>query len=189
MIDGTGKFLIPGLWDMAVHVLWEPAIDTLLPLMIANGVTGAPQTCTRTCRGAGEKWTASRIRSPNWPALRIRRPDRGRPAPDLAGLDPRKGRRAGPAGRAQPEGEGRMFIKVYERLPREAYFAIADEAKRQGIHFAGHVPEAVTPAEASEAGQASIEHLSHFLEHCRSMTGRSSPPFTTRPRGRPSLKP
>src|SRR5436853_7529863 len=41
VIDGRGKFLIPGLWDMHVHVLWEPAVDTLLPLMIANGVTGA----------------------------------------------------------------------------------------------------------------------------------------------------
>jgi predicted amidohydrolase len=40
VIDGKGKFLIPGLWDMHVHLLWEPAIDTLLSLCIANGVTG-----------------------------------------------------------------------------------------------------------------------------------------------------
>jgi acetyl esterase/lipase len=40
VIDGKGKFLIPGLWDMHVHLLWEPAIDTLFPLCIANGVTG-----------------------------------------------------------------------------------------------------------------------------------------------------
>src|SRR5438093_11422199 len=36
VIDGRGKFLIPGLWDMHVHLLWEPAIDTLFPLCVAN---------------------------------------------------------------------------------------------------------------------------------------------------------
>src|SRR5438309_1076194 len=64
--------------------------------------------------------------------------------------------------------KGAQFIKVYERVPREAYFAIADEAGKLGIPFAGHVPEAITAAEASDAGQRSIEHLSHLLEHCRS---------------------
>src|SRR5438270_7155487 len=40
VVNSAGKFLIPGLWDMHVHLLWEPAIDTCLPLCIANGVTG-----------------------------------------------------------------------------------------------------------------------------------------------------
>src|SRR5262245_16763353 len=39
-IDGTGKFLIPGLWDMHVHAAW-PGLDALFaPLFVANGVTG-----------------------------------------------------------------------------------------------------------------------------------------------------
>ena len=58
------------------------------------------------------------------------------------------------------------FIKVYGRLSRESYFALADEAKRIGIPFAGHVPYSVTPAEASDAGQKSIEHLWLVLESC-----------------------
>ncbi|MGH9875311.1 MAG: amidohydrolase family protein, partial [Pyrinomonadaceae bacterium] len=62
--------------------------------------------------------------------------------------------------------EGADFIKVYSLLPREAYFAIADEAKKQGIPFAGHVPEAVKAAEASDAGQKSIEHLTGVLLAC-----------------------
>jgi imidazolonepropionase-like amidohydrolase len=44
-------------------------------------------------------------------------------------------------------------------LSRDAYFAIADEANKIGIPFEGHVPESVTAAEASGAGQKSIEHL------------------------------
>jgi hypothetical protein len=39
------------------------------------------------------------------------------------------------------------------------YFAIADEANKQGIPFAGHIPEGVTAKEASNAGQKSVEHL------------------------------
>ena len=61
---------------------------------------------------------------------------------------------------------GADFLKVYNSLPREAYFAIAQESKRLGIPFAGHVPEAVSPAEASEAGQRSQEHLINILLAC-----------------------
>jgi imidazolonepropionase-like amidohydrolase len=55
--------------------------------------------------------------------------------------------------------QGAGFIKVYSRIPREAYFAIADECKKQQIPFAGHVTIFVSLAEAADAGQKSIEHL------------------------------
>src|SRR5262249_44694326 len=58
---------------------------------------------------------------------------------------------------------GADFVKVYTYLPRDAYFAIAEEAKRQRIPFAGHVPWSVSAAEASDAGQRSIEHLTGVL--------------------------
>jgi imidazolonepropionase-like amidohydrolase len=63
--------------------------------------------------------------------------------------------------------QGADFIKVLSPA-REAYFALADEAKKQNIAFAGHVPETVTAAEASNAGQKSIEHLSNILIACSS---------------------
>ena len=50
------------------------------------------------------------------------------------------------------------FIKVYGSLPRQAYFAVAAEAKRAGLRFAGHVPTSIGATEASNAGQASFEH-------------------------------
>jgi imidazolonepropionase-like amidohydrolase len=56
------------------------------------------------------------------------------------------------------------FIKVYHFLSRDSYFAIADEAKKQGIAFAGHIPNGVAPREASEAGQRSLEHTSVLLQ-------------------------
>src|SRR5499427_6487714 len=61
---------------------------------------------------------------------------------------------------------GADFVKVYSMLPRDAFFAIADEAKRQHMVFAGHVPEFVSAAEASDAGQKSIEQLMGVLVAC-----------------------
>src|SRR4029453_6065442 len=43
VVEATGKFLIPGLWDMHIHTVYDKADDTesaLLPLFIANGITG-----------------------------------------------------------------------------------------------------------------------------------------------------
>ncbi|MGH9765246.1 MAG: amidohydrolase family protein, partial [Blastocatellia bacterium] len=57
---------------------------------------------------------------------------------------------------------------VYSLLPRDGYFAIADEAKKEGIPFAGHTPILVSAAEASNAGQRSIEHLTEILMACSS---------------------
>src|SRR5262249_24099348 len=61
---------------------------------------------------------------------------------------------------------GNDFIKVYSFLSRDAYFAIADEAKEQGLVFAGHVPDSVNAGEASDAGQKSIEHLTGIELAC-----------------------
>lgn len=58
------------------------------------------------------------------------------------------------------------FIKVYHYIPRDVYFAIADEAKKQGIPFVGHVPFSISTAESSDAGQLSIEHCSFVSLGC-----------------------
>ena len=62
--------------------------------------------------------------------------------------------------------KGADFIKVYSLIPRQAYFALAGEAKKRGIPFAGHVPISVSAAEASDAGQKSIEHMEGVLLDC-----------------------
>jgi hypothetical protein len=51
------------------------------------------------------------------------------------------------------------FIKVGDTLTRDAYLAVASEAKRLALPFAGHLPVSVTALEATEAGQRSIEHF------------------------------
>jgi hypothetical protein len=62
--------------------------------------------------------------------------------------------------------QGADCIKVYSLLPRAAFFAITDEAKQQGLSFAGHVPLSVSAGAASDAGQKSIEHLTGVLDAC-----------------------
>ena len=163
IIDGHGKFLIPGLCDMHVHLAgvtadpkWSKA--TLLPLLIANGVTtvrdmGGDLAALQSWRkeiNAG-KLIGPRIYCPgpmldggksDPPALLgISSPDEGRVA--VRGL----------------KSKGADFIKVLSRLDRESYFAIADEAKKQRITFVGHVPNSIRAVEASQIGQKSIEHI------------------------------
>jgi imidazolonepropionase-like amidohydrolase len=59
---------------------------------------------------------------------------------------------------------GADFIKLQSLIPREAVFAIADEAKKQEIPFEGHVPDSVRASEMSEAGMKSFEHLIGIFE-------------------------
>jgi len=162
VMDGTGKFLIPGLSDMHVH--WYD--KDYLPLFIANGVTsirmmwGLPlhhewrQEIEQGSLIGPRLLIASAIvdgPKPIWPG-------------SITAANAAEGREAV----SQAKAAGADFVKVYSLLPREAYFAIADEAKKQGIPFAGHVPVSVTAEEASAAGQMTIEHLTGVLQACSS---------------------
>ncbi len=79
---------------------------------------------------------------------------------------------------------GADCVKVYDRLPRDAYFAIIEEAQKQRLPVVGHVPLSITSVEASDAGQRSIEHLGNILESTSAIENElrrlesSSPPVT-----------
>ena len=169
LVDGRGKFLIPGLWDMHTHIAGisaDPAWakNTLIPLLVANGITGI-----RDMGGdldALESWrreiengtlTGPRVIAAGPMLLPARRPG-APPAPaDPAVLrvgTPEESRLA--VDNLQKRGAD--FIKIIE-LSREDYFAVAQESKKDGIPFVGHIPSGVTAAEASNAGQKSVEHI------------------------------
>lgn len=164
VIDGRGKFLIPGLWDMHIH-LGPP--DIFFPLLVANGITGVREMFTGIPLEVIRQWRAHsdvpRIVAPGFidgpPMLWS-----GAPLPPgaFAVSTPEQARLAVDA----IARSGADFVKVYSSVPREAYFALADEARRIGIPFAGHVPEAVSSLEAALAGQRSQEHLLQILEGC-----------------------
>jgi len=160
VIDVTGKFLIPGLWDMHVHLDLQ---GNALRALVANGVTGIREMYSGIPIATLAAWRAR----PENPRIVVP----GFLDGPLAVQSRVDGFlvETGPQARLAVTllaARGADFLKVYNSLPREAYFAIAEESKRLGIPFAGHVPEAVSPAEASEAGQRSQEHLINILLAC-----------------------
>lgn len=179
-IDATGKFLIPGLWDMHIHIddaefyagnaryATYPSQhdkEAVFPLLIANGVTGVrdmsggleqiQQWRTRIALGdeLGPRiFTPGPMvdgKFPSWPGvMRVEGEAEARDA--VRGLVRR----------------GADFIKVYDSISPADYFALADEAKRLGVTFAGHVPGQLSSAQASDAGQKSLEHMYNLPLDC-----------------------
>jgi imidazolonepropionase-like amidohydrolase len=173
VMDGTGQYLIPGLWDMHVHTAfgdWFPGgRDIILPLFVANGVTGV-----RDMGGdvpvlmAWRKQIASgQIIGPRMvvsgpmldgylPDGKLRFPSSiavATPADAIAAVDLLKA-------------QGVDFIKVQSELSLKSYLAAAAEAHKQGLTIVGHVPDKVRIREVVAAGQKSIEHLMGIFEGC-----------------------
>jgi len=161
VVDGTSKYLIPGLWDMHTHAT---DLVSTYPLYLANGVTGV-----REMSGPSDanrfrvELAAKKIDSPHmyigstiidgpppvWPdSIFVNTPDDARRVVD------------------EQKRKGADFIKIYNSLSREAYFAIIDEGKRLSIPVEGHVPFAVSGWEATAAGQKSFEHLFGIPDAC-----------------------
>ncbi len=156
-IDARGKVLIPGLWDMHSHSLDRWEWSSLLN--VANGVTGVRDPAAVK---PVEEIVALRRAVERGDSLGPRFVASGRiidGSPKSRGtyvaIDSPAAMRAEMQRRKQA---GLDFIKVYTNLSREVFLAAADEARRLDIPLAGHVPLAITAAEASDAGMRSIEH-------------------------------
>ncbi|MGH9752966.1 MAG: amidohydrolase family protein [Blastocatellia bacterium] len=162
IVDATGKFLIPGLWDMHIH--WYQ--KDYLPLFIANGVTGVRQMWGFPMHYEWRKEMGKGALL--GPRMNIASAIVDGPQPIHRGSIAVGNEAEARQAVIKSKQDGAEFIKVYSLLSREAYFAIADEAKKQGIPFAGHVPRSVTAAEVSDVGQKSIEHLSGVAFACSS---------------------
>ena len=170
-LDATGKFLVPGLVDMHVHLTGasEPtgSREFILPLLLANGIT--------TVRDMGGDLDSLKTLRHEIEAGKLQAPRIFFAGPYLDG-DPPFFQPSlvvtNPAEAVQNVhtviSRGADFIKVQSGLSREAYFAIADVCRREHIAFVGHVPDRVTAGEASDAGQKSIEHLTGVLRACSS---------------------
>src|SRR5215470_5077695 len=170
VVDGSGKFLIPGLWDMHGHL--TDATEGAFPLLIMNGVTGVRDMGGDLAqidlwRAEIEKGTRVGPRiiragpfvdGPKQGAthrLTVRTPEEARQAVDKL------------------KSKGVDFIKVHNGLSREVFFAVADEARKQELPLTVHLPsglwthpkgDGVSVAEASEAGARSLEHIEVLLE-------------------------
>ena len=159
VLNGAGKCLIPGLWNMHVHLGGYSDAKVAISDYLAEGVTGI--------RDMG---------SPLEDILRLRKEidDGTLTGPHLVVAGPII---QGPLPFQMPvfisvkdadaarqtvrmlRTRGVDFIKIQDAIPHDIYVAVADEARREHISFVGHVPPTVTAEEASDLGQHSIEHL------------------------------
>lgn len=164
IVNGTGKYLIPGLWDMHVHSIGN--VSTLNILYLRYGVTGV-----RDMWGALTDMYSGV--SDEIPLVVETQPTMFKSYSMLDGENPtHEGAKvittADQAKTAVAEHLDKKtdFVKIYSKLSREAYYAIAYECRKNNIPFAGHVPNAITIWEAIEAGQTSSEHLYQVMEAC-----------------------
>jgi hypothetical protein len=180
VVDAAGRYLIPGLWDMHVHSVWDVTADAdtdapanrewHFPLFLAYGVTGV--------RNMGDRTADVTLALANSVKRRLADAELFGPRLLAAGPfvdgDPPLGTnpvvvRTAAEARAAVDAladAGADLIKPYENLSREAYFALMDQARRRGIPVDGHVPFRVTPAEAAAAGQRTVEHPEVMAAGC-----------------------
>src|SRR5262245_53269369 len=164
-LDGTGMFVMPGLWDMHIHAYFtndtarfHSTSEIMLPLFIVNGVTGV--------RDLGSNLEATLSTRDSIAAHQLIGPRMVVSGPMIDGPTTRyqaaikvaTGDEARAAVRMLKQ-RGVDMIKTQTLIPRDAYFALADEATKLGIPFEGHVPREITALEAIKAHQRSFEHL------------------------------
>jgi imidazolonepropionase-like amidohydrolase len=168
IIDASGKFLIPSLWDMHIHSFTENGWEWLFPLLIANGVTGVRELGTRLpferINQLRRETLEGKILGPRYGAVTARVLD-GTGSQILPQTVVETAEQARSLVREYKQ-QGMDFIKVYNLLSREVYLAIIDEAKRQKIPVAGHVPFSMTASEVSDLGHISIEHFTDIFLSC-----------------------
>jgi imidazolonepropionase-like amidohydrolase len=167
IVDAHGEYLVPGLWDMHTHVFFDATAadgkDLILPLFIANGITGVRDmgSALDPVLEARDAIKSHRLLGPR---MVVSGPMLDGPTSQykaaIAITTPQSGRDAVHMLKTR----GVDFIKVQSGVPREAYFAIAEEAKKEGIEFEGHVPDAVRASEAIASGQRTFEHLIGIFE-------------------------
>ncbi len=168
VVDASSQFMIPGLWDMHVHTffgddLGDSAKDVILPLFIANGVTGVRDMGSDLGHivSASREIAARRLLGPR---MVFAGPMLDGPKTTYPASIPIKSEADGRRAVDELAATGAGFIKVQSNIPREAYFAIADQSRKLHIPFAGHVPDAIRASEAVAAGQLSFEHLIGIFE-------------------------
>ena len=168
-IDATGKYVIPGLWDMHVHFRGGDELigenRNLLPLFVANGITGVREAggdmTTEIFKWRAEMENGSLI----GPMIYTSGPKLDGPRATWAGSIPVVTKEDAVIAIDSLEQMNVDFIKLYDsRVTREAYIWILEEAERRGIRTSGHMPFTVMLEEAVTAGLGSVEHLYYILK-------------------------
>ncbi|MCX2743781.1 amidohydrolase family protein [Mangrovivirga sp. M17] len=158
-IDGKGKYLMPGLTDMHIHLFDQHQMKNIwMLLLLVNGVTSVRDMAGEP----GKLVLRDKIKNNE-----VLAPNIYQAGPIINGMDnpptlivastPEEGRKQV----IEQKKTGYDFIKVYDDLNKETYLAILDEAQKQAIPVVGHLPIAISIEEALNK-QSSIEHLTGY---------------------------
>lgn len=193
VVDGGGGYLIPGLWDMHVH-LRSPAAERIdMPLFVAHGVTGVRDmgsdclvpgqgpVCLPEMRDRQRRVDSGELLGPRLLALSSWGVNGPAGLPDS--LPRFYGAATADDGRRLARHlaqRGVDLVKIYNRIPREGFFGLMEEARRLGLPVSGHEPDSVTAMELADAGMRSVEHARVFLHHCWGGAAESRRTGTTR---------
>jgi imidazolonepropionase-like amidohydrolase len=159
-VAAEGTYLLPGLWDLHTHLAHLD--DHAPPLLVTQGVLGV-----RDLGAVPEEIERIRARIESGELLG---PRVVRAGPTLNGAPNAPHHRVIESPEAAREAVSELaaagvdLLKTHNATGRESYFALLDAAREAGLTVAGHVPTAVSPLEACEAGQASIEHIVTLFE-------------------------
>jgi len=165
-IDGTGKYLIPGLWDMHSH----PLSERDLQLMVAHGVTGTRimdgDTVTLRWKRqvqAGEL-TGPRIYTAGETFEGTLPKEMQSLAISLEGWEVTDTRQQAREAVQRHKQMGYDFIKIYNNLQDSVVEEIFAEAARQHLHVCGHIPVGTGLVKSIDLGIRSVEHLRGYIQ-------------------------
>ena len=170
IIDGSGKYIIPGLWDMHVHLfddgrpnLWK------LKLMTTYGVTGVremyilPNEQVDTLKLWNSEINNNQKFIPRIGAMGTLVDGSN---PIFKSVDTVITVESAREFTIKLKNRGVDFVKTYDHISKEVFDALVDEAAKQDMYVAGHIPKSVSIEYASRAGMKSIEHLTGLNLAC-----------------------
>jgi hypothetical protein len=157
VVIGTGKFLIPGLWDMHVHLGY---LENQLPAFVAYGVTGVQDMGSDFAKTSAWRAAIESGKAVGPHILTSGPPVNGVPSDDeklpvIVAKSPEEARKAFDKLYAMDVD----FVKVLSGLSADSYFALAEQARHWHMRLEGHIPASIGVWDALESRQASIEHM------------------------------
>jgi len=162
VVDGQGKYLMPGLVDMHVHVINE---NELL-LFAAHGVTSV-RNMWGGMNGTDHLGWRAKIETGEMfgPTIYTSGPVMEGPPKTMPLMDVYADPESAIKAVNQQIDQGYDFIKVYDYIDLPTYEAIVETAQARGVMVIGHTPKKVGLEQVLNSGQTSIEHLSGFIDN------------------------
>ena len=157
IVDAQGKYAIPGLWDMHTHIMNSRELETFFPLFVAHGIVGIRDMGGEV--GGDEGLSSDQFRA--FGGRQQYRPDVVPCGPHIDG--PALARTTAAAIVDKQANQGFECIKIHSMLPRDGLLQVMAAALQKGLPVVGHLPVAVSAAEASNVGVRTFEHLWEIL--------------------------